>query len=313
MSPDPSVAFATTTDAGPLAGQARLLARSVRASHPDAPLVVLLPAESDDALDPDLRAELDRLATVVVEPYPLPEYPISAQLRAFKLAAERFDADRTVMLDTDTVLLDRFDLSSLDAPLAARQASIRTTFWGSASSVAAWRRVYERYSVAPADVDLQGAIDDQPITPYWNAGVVVADDPALPGELLELTRDLAADPPGVAEDFFTDQIALAVLAARHGIDTLPDRYNYPLLGHVTVPDDVRVLHYSARWQLRRLWGDARERVRAATGTDPGRPSPDDLLRAMLTLGSAHSGRVVSYETAERVREAVRRVVGSGQR
>jgi hypothetical protein len=299
------VAFATTTDTGALAAQARLLARSVRAVHPDAPLLVTLPAESAGDLDPAVRDELDRLATVVVEPYPLPEYPISAQLRAFELAAARFDADRTVMLDTDTLLLGPFDPPALSAPLAARQASIRTTFWGSAASTDAWARVYDRYGVAPPDADLRGAIDGQPIAPYWNAGVVVAEDPALPGELLALTRDLATDPPGVDEDFFTDQVALAVLAARHGLDTLSDRYNYPLLGHVGVPDDVRVLHYSARFQLRRLWGRARSRVRAATKEDPGWPSPGDLLQAGLTLGSAHAGRVLSYERAERVRAAVR--------
>jgi hypothetical protein len=306
----PRVAFATTTDVGPLAEQAVLLARSVRATHPDAPLVVYLPSDADGELDPDRRAELERLATVEVGPYPIPDYPISAQLRAFEIAAERFGARYTVMLDTDVLVLRRVHLPETDAPLLARQASVSTNFWTTPGEApgAAWQDVYDRSGVPEPDVALRGAIDGQPIRPFWNAGVVATSDPTLPSELLEVTGGLVERPPaGVAEAFFNDQIALAVLAARHGIYTLPVEYNFPLLGRLRVPDDVVVLHYNERRLLRRLWNPRmRDRVAEVASIDPGLPTPRTLVHAALVYGSAQSGRLMSYETAERVRALVGR-------
>lgn len=246
-------AFAITADAGDFGAQALALARSVRTQYPDAEIVVFVPesgaAEMADALLADLRA----VATVEVGPAPDPDYPITAQLRAFELAAER-PVDRVVMLDTDVLLLDELRVPDSDAALLARPCTLRGSFWTNDVSTDVWAALYERYDLPEPIEPVSAVLGGELPYPFYNSAVVVARDTSLPARLLERTldvrdaaREMVAEAAGSATPmFYSDQIALSLLAQEVSFDVLPLENNYPVPAFLRVPSSVAGLHYGNR-------------------------------------------------------------------
>ncbi|WP_157745913.1 hypothetical protein [Halorubrum trapanicum] len=251
---DEETVFAITADEGAFGAQALVLVRSIREHHPESDIVVFIPEMGASAMSKNLLAELEKDTTVEVGPYPDDDYPITAQLRAFELAAERSGVEQAVMLDTDIVLLDRLSFPAGDAALSARACTLRGSFWTHDVSVPVWELLYTRYNISEPEHSISAVLGGELPYPFYNSAAVVARDLSLPGRLLELSMKIRADESAdVAEAagsrtplFYSDQVALSLLAQETSFATLPLTNNYPVPAFLRVPRSVAGLHYGNR-------------------------------------------------------------------
>lgn len=281
---DETTVFAITADEGFFGAQAVVLARSIRKHHPESDIVVFIPETGASAMASSLLAELEDDATVEVGPYPDDEYPITAQLRAFELAAGRSGVERAVMLDTDIVLLDRLSFPAGDVALSARPCTLRGSFWTNDASVPVWKLLYNRYNVPEPEHSISAVLGGKLPYPFYNSAAVIAHDLSLPGRLLELSMEIRADESAeIAEAagsqtplFYSDQAALSLLAQKNSFATLPLESNYPVPAFLRVPTTVAGLHYGNRALLstalpQREWNEYAELLELdSTPTNWGR-------------------------------------------
>lgn len=305
------VAFATTADTGELARQARTLITSLRRVYPNAPVIVFVPTASASDLDTETRAVLEREATLVTGELPLPEYPISAFLRAFVEMTTRIETEYLVALDTDTVIFDRLSVPAhATADVWVRPAEVGAQYWCSEAARGDWERLYNHFDVPSPSVCefVTTSIDNRRVPPYWNSGVVVSRDPSLAREWLAITRELALndDLPVDGDEFFLDQLALAIATRKRDVCQFDLRMNYPLGGLLRVPSDVQILHYGETRNLGRVLNPRiREKLRTLGALPPATPAA--LLQSGLEVASFHSGRLLSYEQKSAARQLVRGV------
>lgn len=251
---DESTAFAVTADEGILGAQALALSRSVRKHHPGSDVVVFVPESGASNMSRDLLDRLGDVASIKIGPYPDSGYPITAQLRAFELAAECSGVDRVVMLDTDIILLDSISFSADGAALSARPCTLRGSFWSTDVSVPVWEKLYERYDLPEPDRSVSAVLGGKLPYPFYNSAVVVARDLSLPSRLLELSMEIRDDPNAYVQDvagsrtplFYSDQVALSLLAQEASFSELPLEDNFPVPAFLRVPSSVAGLHYGNR-------------------------------------------------------------------
>lgn len=251
---DEETVFAITADEGVFGAQALVLARSIREHHPESDIVVFIPEMGASAMSNSLLGKLENDATVEVGPYPDDDYPITAQLRAFELAAERSGVEQAIMLDTDIVLLDRLSFPARDAELSARACTLRGSFWTKNVSIPVWKLLYARYDIPEPEHSISAVLGGKLPYPFYNSAAVVARDLSLPSCLLELSMEIRADEDGdVAEAagnrtplFYSDQVALSLLAQETPFAALPLTNNYPVPAFLRVPPSVAGLHYGNR-------------------------------------------------------------------
>lgn len=247
-------AFAITADEGIFGTQAVALARSIRTTHPKADIVVFVPDNGESRLSDDLIGALEEVATVEFGPYPDPSYPITSKLRAFELAASRPNVDRAVMLDTDIVLLNELTWPSETAALVARPCTLRGSFWTSAESTKVWNMLYDRYELDPPEEAVSAVLGGDLPYPFYNSAVVIAQDLSLPGRLLDRTLDIRENAREAVIDaagsetplFYSDQVALSLLAQEVSFEILPLENNYPVPAFLRTPSSVAGLHYGNR-------------------------------------------------------------------
>jgi len=254
---DEETAFAITADEGFFGAQALILVRSIRKHHPESDIVVFIPEMGAAVMSNSLLAELEKDAIVKVGPYPDDSYPITAKLRAFELAAGQSGVEQAVMLDTDMILLNRLSFSDGDAALSARPCTLRGSFWSNKVSVPVWKLLYTRYDIPEPEHSISAVLGGELPYPFYNSAAVVARDLSLPGRLLQMAMDIRADDGADVADaagsktplFYSDQVALSLLAQETPFATLPLKSNYPVPAFLRVPTSVAGLHYGNRTLL----------------------------------------------------------------
>jgi hypothetical protein len=304
------VVFSLTTDADPLDAQASLLVRSLRDSYPDAPVVTFVPEGRLDEVAPAARRYLRAETDVVEGPFPIPEYPLSALHGAFTRAPERYpDADYYVAVDTDTAVLNRLRLPRPDADLYAGPEYVGAARWASADGPRApWDRLFAATGVdPPADDDrlVAPADGEEMWPPYYNGGLVVAGDPAVPARWLELTREVLTGDAVAGEPYFAEQIALAVLAADRDTAVLDPPANHLMGASLRVPAETQVLHYQYEDTFSTLRPALRRRFEGYGARFSPRPS--DRLVRLLSWSVFNAGRVVDWSVRDAYADAVKPV------
>lgn len=306
---DGDATFTLTADTGDLEWQARRLVASIRREVPDATIVTFIPESSAPLMDE--LAFFESETTVVLGDLPMSEYPISAFLQAFVEGTRRSTTEFVVALDTDTIVLDELVLPNVDADLWVRPAEVGAQYWGSPRANRDWETLYTHFGVPrPTEREhVETVIDRRTINPYWNSGVVITRDHSLATEWLDVTRELAtaSSLPIADDEFFLDQIALAIVSRTRDIHQFDVRLNYPLGGMATVPDDVRILHYGNTRNLGRVYNPVvRRKLRRLDALPP--MTPADFVRSGLDLLSFNSGRLLSYDRKQTVRRIARCVL-----
>jgi hypothetical protein len=309
---DGTTAFAITADEGVFGVQALVLARSIEEHHPDSDIVVFVPEPGASNMSRELMDELAAVASVEIGPYPDSGYPITAQLRAFELAAERDGIDQAVMLDTDILLLDSLSFPADDADLSARPCTLRGSFWTNEVSVPTWESLYERYDLSEPTESVSAVLGGELPYPFYNSAAVVARDLSLPKQLLDLSVEIRADESSdVAAAtgsetplFYSDQVALSLLAQEVPFEKLELRNNFPVPAFLRVPSSVAGLHYgNQRFLSTALPASEHEKYAELLGL---KSSPANWARRVVSAGWFRVANRLPYD----VQTFVRRVANS---
>lgn len=303
------IAFAITADAGELEHQAELLVRSISRNCPNADIVVFVPEQSrDDIMDNALKL-FESAGTVVYGQIPIPDYPISAMIRAFIEAERLMNAKYLVALDTDTLLLQPVCIDA-EATVWLRTADVGAQYWGSADARNDWKQLHERFGLEPPRHDeyVTASVDGRPIPPYWNGGVVITTDRSLPARWLNHTKTLYYEDelPVSQDEFFVDQLALALAVRENVVTPLSEKENFPLGGRVWVPTDVSILHYGDRRNLSRVI-PMNTRCKLSELNAIPSVTPTEVARSSLDIASTQSGKILSYEMKNRIRKKIKRI------
>ena len=247
-------AFGITADTGIFGAQALALGRSIRETHPDSEIIVFIPRNDQPTVSEDLLEELRKIGTVEYGPYPHSEYPVTSKLRAFELAAERPGITRAVMVDTDVLFTNQLTWPDETADLAVRPCTLRGSFWSRKESIPVWEWLYEKYDVENPKKPMSAVLGGEIPFPFYNSGVVIAQDLTIPEKLLETTLKIyeeAREPVrerigSVTPLFYSDQVALALLAQSVSLELMPLRNNFPVPAYLRTPQSIAALHYGDR-------------------------------------------------------------------
>jgi len=292
MNTSATVELIVPAGCGPRIQQTSLLIESIREYAPDLPTYICLPDAEWGNVPREVREHWDTAGTLLKSKIPLSEYPVSAKIGALrKVERDRDINGRTrVLLDTDTVLLDRLpdQIIAPDTEVAAKPEDTDREFWSSTESESEWRDLYSSFNLQWPGYTHRSSTEGRPIPPYYNSGVVVTKT-ELADRWLELTQSVLEEFPG---EFFSDQLGLALLMRSHVTESLPETMNYP--GHIEwrPPRNTTILHYHTN--------DALERVL------------DPFLRRRLRRLSS-SPIESDYPTLSQLFSAARTTVGSVRR
>lgn len=298
--------FATTADTGRLEWQVKRLIRSLSKYVPESEVVVFVPTSSFGDLSQDTIQLLGRTTTVVTGEIPIQKYPISALIQAFVKAEEVSNAKRIVALDTDTVFTNRMQIPE-GGDTWLRSADVGAQYWTTDSAWKDWEQLYEKFDLSLPETNdrLIASVDNKNIPPYWNSGVVATTDLSLPTRWLDITRKIHRDDslPVGSSEFFLDQISLALAVRSNDVRELPVEANFPLGGSVWIPSEVQVIHYGDERNLSRIiCPELRRKLRELDALPPLTPS--SLWTSLLDIASTQSGKVLSYEQKERIKNTL---------
>lgn len=304
------VAFAITADAGELEYQAELLVRSISRNCPAADIVVFIPERSKDDIRDNPLELFESAGEVVYGQIPIPDYPISALIQSFIEAEKLTNTKYIVALDTDTLLLQPMCIDD-KATVWLRTADVGAQYWGSADARNDWKQLYEWFGLElpRRDEYVTASVDGRSIPPYWNSGVVITTDQSLPSRWLNYTKTLFYEDelPVSQDEFFIDQLALALAVRENVVVTLSEKENFPLGGQVWTPTDVSILHYGDRRNLSRVIPmSTRRRLAELEAVPP--VTPTKVARSCLDIASTQSGKVLSYRMKNRIREKVKKIL-----
>lgn len=289
------VTFAITTDSGQMEKQAMLLCESIERYCSSPQIINFIPKSSFNKLTNKTKRYFDETTTVVTDDIPIRDYPISAKLQSFVEAAKVADYNHIAMLDTDTVLLSPITVPATQADLYLKPVDVGAQYWGSSESLSDWKKLYEWFDIPFPTQKVQSTIDKRPVLPYWNAGVVITKDDALPSRLLTMTQNLwHVDAIGSEEDFFLDQLALAILSETKKVSQISELQNYPLNAHLTCPNEVQLIHYRELQNLLRILNPCVRRKLNSLGLVINNYNSLDIYDMAMSLIYSHSGRCLSY-------------------
>ena len=303
------VGFAITADSGELELQADILLHSIRQTYPDVPILVFIPDSSLEDIKDEVLERWKASATIKTGPFPIPEYPISAQIKALVEAERQFNTQYLVTLDTDTILLDYLKIYG-DGNVWLRPADVGAQYWASEESIDKWKTLYQHFNYELPDPFIQrtASVDQQKIPPYWNSGVIVTTDRTLPSRWLEYTETVFNDNavPISKKEFFIDQITLALAVSENDVGNLTERENFPLGGRIIIPKDTAVVHYGDRHNLTRV---VQLGFRSDFNDLQAQPNMSfkNLLYNLLEVLSTKSGRIFSYNQKQKIRQGISRL------
>jgi hypothetical protein len=163
---------------------------------------------------------------------PNEEYPLSALHRALEIACEKSKNKYVVCLDTDTVVVQDFNLSDTDADLMAAFDNDLGSFWSRQESKKHWERLHEKYSIS----------FENPIR-WFNGGVVVVDTNSdFPQDWKKISNELYNS---IQRDkYFSDMISLGILSNKYKFIELDEKMNYMQGIHLDPPNkNTEVIHY----------------------------------------------------------------------
>lgn len=237
--------YAFSTGPGILEQQACLLLNSIRANTDttsDDILIYVVESERDE-LTTELLSHFEDHATVVNGPMPNPDYPLSATHAALVAASQESPNNYTLLLDTDTIVLDDIDIHTRkSAELFVKPADFGNRYWASSQSQDAWRSLYDKFDFEFPSNRVESTVDHRTMLPYYNSGVILTENNDFPERYLDLSRDIH---PVLSENsYFSDMVSLGLLSADYDVEVLEEDYNYPLPHYLTTPKSAKIIHYN---------------------------------------------------------------------
>lgn len=242
-----ALTFATCLGPEDLAWKTLYLVNSIHRNTSDPEIITFLAKEEREQVPGEVLEEIREKAELVEGKVPVEDYPISAKIEALRVASERSDREHLMLLDSDTAVIDDIEVPG-DAELFLKPVDL-SQYWSSIKSQDEWEELAERTGLSVPGRDVKTGVDGQNSYRYWNAGAVITRNNDLPEKWLELTRELHGD---ISHGFFTDQVALALLATDYEVEELDRSYNFPVPHFFRSPSNVKVIHYHGYHHLAKL-------------------------------------------------------------
>lgn len=235
--------YGVTVGSGEFSKMAIWQLRSIHLNTPtrESSIIANCPPEEWVELTPSQRDEISSLAKVRKVDPPLPDYPLSAFYATGRACVEETDDDEWfALLDTDTIVLndisDGFDPSH---DLAAKPVDFHPNRVGLSEYTI--RRAFEIGDVSIPQESLRSTVDKKVTSPpLYNGGVLFINNKAVIESWIDLTSDLYEEFP---DEFFIEQLALAVVSVNFEVQELTEQFNFPLPQRLWTPHTTRILHY----------------------------------------------------------------------
>jgi hypothetical protein len=251
----PNLTYTFAIGPGHLAQQARWLLQSIYANT-DASADDIVTYVVEDERD-DIGAEtleyFEERSTVIEGEMPNPEYPLSAAHAALVAATKHSNNHYTVVLDTDTVVIDDISVyENADADLFLVPPPISTLFWTDPQqSRTAWLELYDEYDIDGPDFRVNTTVHGGETLPYFDSGVIVVrNDTDFPERWRDLSKSIHGNLP--ESNYYCDNVSIGLLSNEYKLETLSELYNYTQKAYINpAPDDVKVIHYNETMSLYR--------------------------------------------------------------
>lgn len=241
-----SLAYTFTIGPGDLSKQGLYLLRSIRentkASKDE--VFVFIVKEEKSEIDQEVLDEVQKKATLLEGEMPNPNYPLSAAHGALKNASEETEKEYLLLFDTDTAVLDDITVhEEKDADLFLTPVPTSYKYWNSSEkSNEEFRKLFDEYGFEyPEDIDLKSNYDRGKVNPYYNGGFILTKTNDFPKRWLELSEEVFGNLP--RKNYFSEMIALALLASDYKVEPLGPEYNFFLPFRPYPQEGTKMVHY----------------------------------------------------------------------
>jgi hypothetical protein len=241
------ITYAFAIGPGILSQQARWLLQSIEANTDatEDDIVSYLVLSEKEKISDETIEYFKQHSTLIEGEMPNPDYPLSAAHAALEMATKESKHEYTMLLDTDTVVLDNITLhQDSDAELLLVPEPISTNYWADTDqSLDSWRALYEQYDIAFPGLQVESTIHDQAMPPYFNSGVIISqNNTKFSEEYLRFSKKIHSTLSH--HNYYSDMVSLGLISNKYHIETLPEAYNYLQKAHVSSPpNNVKILHY----------------------------------------------------------------------
>jgi hypothetical protein len=240
-----SLTYVFAVGPGRLARQGKLLLNSIlkntTATQQDIYAYVVKEEKKD--ISDEFLDYFEKRTVLIEGSMPNSEYPLSAAHAALLAASKKTNNDYLLLLDVDTIVLNPINIhNQYSADLYIKPVDLGNRYWASQKSQDSWRQLYTEYDLTMPDSRSYSTVDDKEIIPYYNGGVILTANNNFPKRWLELSDQIY----GTLEkdNFFTEQVSLALLASDYDVHEFNEKYNYPLQFYLSLPSDVNIIHYN---------------------------------------------------------------------
>lgn len=242
------LAFVFAAGEGKYDEQGLYLARSIACKNPDSPIFVYVP----DGESPEHEDELAELGTILRGQPTIPDYGISRKVDALMAVEEAADEEYLLLLDTDTLVLDKITVHQTGKDLYLKPVDVGLQFWGRESeSRHRWSEISNEADLPTPEWSYQSTFDENEIPPYWNAGFVLTANGDFGARWMRLIEDIYPDIP---YEWHADQVALGLLSQEYDMEELDNRFNYPLHLRLKIHENAKVVHYHNLRNLKKCSG-----------------------------------------------------------
>lgn len=240
-----NLAFVFATGEGKYAEQSVFLARSIARTNPDSEIYIFVP----EAESPDRLSELAEYGTILEGSQRIPDYGISTKIDALAAVEDAADEEYLLLLDTDTLVLSEITVHEQPGDLFLKPVDVGLQYWGRRNqSLDEWTSLAGRLDLPVPEWRYNSTFDRNPIPPYWNAGFVLTVNHRFGAQWLDAVEQIY---PDLSYEWHADQVTLGLLSQEYETVSLDHRYNYPLHLRLRVPDNIIVLHYHNRPNLKK--------------------------------------------------------------
>lgn len=205
-------------------------------------IYVYLVNEEESQISDETIGKFKDCASLIRGPTHIEDYPVSSLHNALLEASKRSDKDYLALLDTDIILRDNLDLENLeDYELHIKPEGLGNThFWTREESQDEWRRLFDKFGFEYPEEKMKSSADGKEMAvPYYNSGVIITKNNKFPKRWKDLSRQVWEE----TEDYYSEMVALAMLATEYEVNNLEETYNYPSCLYLNVPKSAKVIHY----------------------------------------------------------------------
>ena len=205
-------------------------------------LYVYLVEDEESEISDETITHFEENTTLIRGPTHIEGYHVSALHNALVEASEISDKKYLALLDVDIILRDDLELDELEEhELHIKPEGLGdTSFWTREESRDEWKRLFNEFGFQFPEREMRSTVDRKLMpVPYYNSGVIVTKNNEFPKRWKKLSKKVWEE----TSNYYSEMVALAMLATEYDVNNLDEAYNYPSCLYLHVPKSVKVIHY----------------------------------------------------------------------